>query len=62
MTLEARIMAHLAIGKPAPREWLEFTLMDRFKWTVEYVRSLSLVEVSRLLTMMSAQVKARKSG
>jgi len=54
-------MAHLAMGKPAPREWIEFALLDRFKWPIEYVRSLSLVEVSRLLTMMSAQIKSRKA-
>jgi len=54
-------MAHLAMGKPAPQEWIEFVLMDRFKWAIGYVRSLSLVEVYRLLTMMSAESKVRKS-
>ena len=54
-------MAHLAMGKPAPQEWIEFVLMDRFKWAIGYVRSLSLVEVYRLLTMRSAESKVRKS-
>lgn len=54
-------MAHIAMGKPAPLEWIEFVLLDRFKWQPKFVRSLSLVEVSRLLTMMSAEVKSRKA-
>ena len=54
-------MAHLAMGKPAPHEWLEFALMDRFKWSIEYVRTLPLIELVRLLTIMSAETKVHKS-
>ena len=54
-------MAHLATGKPAPREWIEFVLLDRFKWTIEYVRALPMDEALRLMTMMSAEAKVNKS-
>ena len=54
-------MAHLAMGKRAPREWIEFVLMDRFKKSGAEVRAWTLTEVLRLLTMMSAESKATKA-
>ena len=54
-------MAHLAMGKPAPPEWIEFMLMDRFKKSGAEVRAWPLNEVTRLLTMMSAESKATKA-
>jgi len=54
-------MAHLATGKPAPKEWIEFVLMDRFKWPVEYVRALPMTDGLQLITMMSAEAKVNKS-
>lgn len=54
-------MAHLATGKPAPGEWVEFVLMDRFKWTLDYVRGLPLADGLPLLTMMNAEAKVNKS-
>ena len=54
-------MAHLATGKPAPPEWIEFVLMDRFKWSVEYVHALPMVDGLRLVTLMSAEAKVRNS-
>ena len=54
-------MAHLATDRPAPHEWAEFVLADRFKWTLEYVRSLTLPDFLKLLTMMSAESKAAKA-
>lgn len=54
-------MAHLATGKPAPPEWVEFVLMDRFKWPIEYVRSLPLDDGLQLITMLSAEAKVNKS-
>ena len=54
-------MAHLATGKPAPSEWIEFVLLDRFKWPVEYVRTLPLGDGLRLVTLMSAETKVNKS-
>lgn len=54
-------MAHLATGKPAPPEWIEFVLMDRFKWSVEYVHALPLADGLRLVTLMNAEAKVNKS-
>lgn len=54
-------MAHLATGKPAPAEWIEFVLLDRFKWPVEYVRSIPLIDGLQLITMMSAEAKVKNS-
>ena len=54
-------MAYLVTGRRAPREWIEFALVDRFKWTLAYVRSLPLIEVLRLLTVMSTEVKVNRS-
>lgn len=54
-------MAHLATGKPAPAEWIEFTLLDRFKWTPDELRAVSLADGLRLLTMMGAQSKVEQS-
>jgi len=54
-------MAHLATGKPAPQEWIEFVLLDRFKWPIEYARALSLEDGLQLITMMSAEAKVNRS-
>jgi len=54
-------MAHLATGKPAPPEWIEFALMDRFKWTLAEVRTLTLNDVLPLLTMIGAEAKVNKA-
>lgn len=54
-------MAHLATGKPAPPEWIEFTIIDRLKWTLPEVRALPLDEALRLMTMMSAEAKVHKA-
>lgn len=54
-------MMHLAMGKPAPQEWLEFVLMDRFKWTLAEVRSIPLDDGLRLFTMMGAEAKVQKA-
>lgn len=54
-------MAHLATGKPAPPEWIEFTIMDRLKWTLPEVRSITLVEGLQLITMMGAEAKVHKA-
>ena len=54
-------MAHLATGKPAPPEWIEFTIMDRLKWTLPEVRSIPLVDGLQLITMMSAEAKVHKA-
>ena len=54
-------MAHLATGKPAPVEWLEFALMDRFKWTLPEVRALPLADGLKLLTLMSVEAKVQNS-
>jgi hypothetical protein len=40
---------------------VEFVLMDRFKWTPAELRAISLEDGLRLLTMMSAEEKARKA-
>lgn len=54
-------MAHLGTGRPAPAEYVEFLLMDRFKWTLPEARAVSLADGMRLLTMMSAENKAKKA-
>lgn len=57
-------MAHLGVGgarNPAPPEWIEFVIADRFKWPLDYVRSLPLADSLRLLTMMSAEAKVHKA-
>lgn len=54
-------MAHLATGKPAPPEWIEFTIMDRLKWTLDEVRARPLGDILQLQTMMSAEAKVHKA-
>lgn len=61
MTLELRVLGHLLANAPAPLEWIEFVLMDRFKWSVEYARSLPAADGLRLLTMMGAEAQAIKA-
>jgi hypothetical protein len=64
LTLEARIMAHLAIGgqaNPAPPEWIAHVLCDRYKWPLEYVRALPLPDTLALLTVLSAEGKVAKT-
>lgn len=53
-------MAHLATGKPAPEEWLEFVLMDRFKWTPDELHSIPLDCLLPILTMMRAEHKSNR--
>ncbi len=55
------MLAHLLTDGPAPPEWMEFVLMDRFKWSVEYTRALPLGEGLRLVTMMAAEARAQKA-
>lgn len=55
-------MASVAIGKPAPPDFLAFVLCDRFKWPWEYARNLPLDLALKLLTMASAEAKAAKSA
>lgn len=54
-------MAHLATGKPAPVEWIEFVLADRFKKSRAEIRDWPLDEGLQNLTMMSAEAKVNKS-
>jgi hypothetical protein len=64
LTLEFRIMAHLAIGgaaNPAPAEYIAHVLCDRYKWPLEYVRALPLPDVLMLLNVASAVAKSSKA-
>ena len=54
-------MAHLGTGGPAPVEWVEVVLMDRFKWTLPETRAVPLADGMRLLTMLKAEAKVAKS-
>ena len=54
-------MAHLATGKMPPADWLEFVLMDRFKWTLPEARAVPLPDAVRLFTMIGAEAKVFKA-
>ena len=51
-------MAHLGTGGPAPVEWVEVVLMDRFKWTLPETRAVPLADGMRLLTMLLDKIGA----
>jgi hypothetical protein len=55
-------MAHLLTDGPAPIEYVEMSLAERFGWTLDYVRSLSLADGLRLMTMLDAQARAMKAN
>ena len=58
-------MAHLEIGgveNPAPEEWTEHILCDRYKWPLEYVRGLTLPDVLKLLTVLGHANRAANSN
>lgn len=46
--------------KPAPAEWTEFVLMDRFKKSRAEVQAWPLQDGLTALTMLAAETKARK--
>lgn len=56
-------MAHLSIGgqgNPAPPEWIAHVLCDRYKWPLENVRAMPLPDTLMLMTVLSAEAKAKK--
>ena len=55
------MLAHLLTGGPAPAEWMEFELADRFHWDLSTIRALSLADRLRLRTMMVAEARANKA-
>lgn len=48
--------------KPAPAEWSEFVLMDRFKKSRSEVQAWPLADGLQALTIMAAEAKARKAN
>lgn len=54
------MLAHLLTDGPAPAEYVELALADRFKWTLPEIRALSLADGLQLLTMLGIEAKAQK--
>jgi len=54
-------MAHLYTDAPAPTEWLEYMLADRFHWTLAEIRATPLGAGMQLLMMMGEHGKWLKA-
>ncbi len=54
-------MAHLSSGgqeNPAPPEWMEHILCDRYKWPPETVQAMPLPEILKRLSVLAHTNKA----
>lgn len=54
------MLAHLWLGQPAPREFVEYELCKRFKCLPPQIRELSYEDVMALLACISGEAKVQK--
>ncbi len=57
--LSKRVYMSLTVGAPAPKELLEWQLAERFGWTLNYIRSLTMQDLQNLFQIDDGRNKAR---
>ena len=50
---------HMKFNKPPPFEMVEWTLAERFGWTLDYIGSLSLARLHEFFQIEEGRSKAR---
>jgi hypothetical protein len=48
------------MGAPAPVELLKWELAERFGWTLEYIRGLTMRDIQEFYSIADAKYKAHK--